>query len=78
MLAKIQKWGNSLGVRLPKQLTKSINLSAGTCVEIISCDNSLIIKINNDPLDELLDKITGHNTHSAVFNDLDKRGKETW
>ena len=78
MLAKIQKWGNSLGVRLPKQLTRSVNLNAGSLIDITASDNSLIIKIKNDPLDTLLDQITEQNLHSIVFNDSDKKGKESW
>ena len=78
MLAKIQKWGNSLGVRLPKQLTRSINLNAGAYVDITSFNNSLIIKINDDPLDALLNRVTEQNSHPIIFNDTDKRGKESW
>lgn len=34
MLATIQRWGNSQGVRLPRKLLEEVNLSAGEEVEI--------------------------------------------
>lgn len=78
MLAKIQKWGNSLGVRLPKQLAKAIDLNAGSFVTITSSDNSLIIKLKDDHLDTLLDQITDQNLHSVIFDEDDKKGNEVW
>ncbi len=78
MLAKIQKWGNSLGVRLPKQLVKNVQLNAGSYVDITSSDNRLIIQLKDDPLDALLNQITDENLHSAIFSEDDKKGKEIW
>ena len=34
MATKIQKWGNSLGVRIPKALAEQLGLTAGTRVEV--------------------------------------------
>ena len=44
MTARIQKWGNSQGLRLPKRLLEEINLLTGDDVEIIAENNQIIIK----------------------------------
>lgn len=38
------KWGNSVGVSLPKPVRDSLELEAGDEVEIIDKDESIIIK----------------------------------
>jgi antitoxin MazE len=78
MLAKIQKWGNSLGVRLPSKLAKSINLKAGVRVNLTSSANTLIITLKEDPLDDILGKITVKNMHHEHFNIDDNKGNEAW
>jgi len=44
MLATIQKWGNSQGVRLPKVFLDELNMREGSEVEILKQDNIIIIK----------------------------------
>jgi len=44
MTARIQKWGNSQGLRLPKHLLETINLETGDDVEIIAENDQIIIK----------------------------------
>jgi len=44
MIATIQKWGNSQGVRLPKILLDDLNMSEGNEVEILKQDNVILIK----------------------------------
>jgi len=44
MQTTIVKWGNSQGIRLPKQLLESVKLSEKDTVEIVAEDNQLIIK----------------------------------
>jgi len=42
-MGTIQKWGNSLGVRVPKTYADRLGLSAGTEIEISLRDGELII-----------------------------------
>ena len=43
MLAKLQKWGNSQGVRIPKHLLSLASLKEGDEIEIIAeCDKIVI------------------------------------
>ncbi|MDR1205077.1 MAG: AbrB/MazE/SpoVT family DNA-binding domain-containing protein [Peptococcaceae bacterium] len=44
MQTTIVKWGNSQGIRLPKLLLDSVNLSYNDEVDIIVENNSLIMK----------------------------------
>ena len=44
MQTTIVKWGNSRGIRLPKLLLDSVNLSDNDMVEVTAKDSSLIIK----------------------------------
>jgi len=41
--AKIQKWGNSQGLRLPKYILDKVNISEGDTVEVTLEDNKIII-----------------------------------
>jgi antitoxin MazE len=44
MRSTIAKWGNSQGVRLPKQLLDSVNLSSNDIVDIVAQDGNIVIK----------------------------------
>ncbi len=44
MLAHIQKWGNSQGIRLPKQLLKDSGLQVGATVELLEKDGTIVIQ----------------------------------
>ena len=44
MIAKIQKWGNSQGVRIPKSILNSAHFSENEDVEIIVVDGRIIIE----------------------------------
>lgn len=43
-ITKIQKWGNSLAVRLPRSMTKSLHLKEGNVVSLTQKDISLYIQ----------------------------------
>ena len=79
MDVRIQKWGNSLAMRLPKALSQDAGLGEGTWVDVQVVDGAVVAK----PLDprydlaELLDGVTKKNCHSAV--DTGKGiGHEVW
>lgn len=44
MLAKLQKWGNSQGVRIPKQLLALASFKEGDDIEIIAEYDKIIIR----------------------------------
>jgi len=69
MVAKAQKWGNSLAVRLPKTMAEECGIVADSPIEITREENSIIIKPVSKKqisLDSLLAGITEENLHSEV------------
>ena len=44
MVAKVQKWGNSQGLRLAKHVLESASISIGDDVEVIVVEGQIIIK----------------------------------
>ena len=80
MQATVQKWGNSLALRLPKPFTSQINIGEHSLVEIILEENQIIIKPIRAPevnLDELLAAITPENLHTEISTGK-VVGKEVW
>ena len=44
MVAKVQKWGNSQGLRLPKHVLESADIAVGDDVEVIPQEGQIFIK----------------------------------
>lgn len=78
MSRTVQKWGNSLGVRIPKEIADRINLNEGSEVEFRLEDGNLILEPLKDQfdLDELINNITDDNRHEE--HDTGRLGKEVW
>ena len=79
MTATISKWGNSQGLRFPKELMKEINLNIGDKVEIKTQNDTVIIKpLRRKKIDinELVKKIPKDYKPYEVFTD--KIGLEEW
>ncbi len=80
MQTKVQKWGNSLAVRIPKAFVVDAHLSPDCLVEINLVDDHIIIKPIIKPawsLEELLAGINKKNSHREVDSGP-ARGKEIW
>jgi antitoxin MazE len=43
MITKVQKWGNSQGLRLSKELLSNVDLNVGDAVEVAARDGVLVI-----------------------------------
>ena len=78
MSAKIQKWGNSVGVRIPKTIMEKANLSINSEIEIEYKNQKIIIFSKKKPvqLKDLLSQITKDNLHAE--DSFTKAGKEVW
>jgi antitoxin MazE len=69
MNAEIKKWGNSLAVRLPRDLVQSLRLHDGSPVELELKDGTLVIRPRQRPhrgnvtLDQLLTGVTPASIH---------------
>ena len=80
METTIQKWGNSLAVRLPKAVTQKLALRPGTRVRVYEEKREVIIspaRGGQKSLKELVGMITRENLH-AETDWGDARGKEIW
>lgn len=67
MHVQIARWGNSLGVRVPKEIAAEVGLKAGARVEITAEDGRIIIAVARPvyTLDELLVGMTPDEMHDA-------------
>ncbi|MBR1718359.1 MAG: AbrB/MazE/SpoVT family DNA-binding domain-containing protein [Bacilli bacterium] len=80
MESRLQKWGNSDGVRIPKAFLQSLNLKTNDKIIIEQVDDKIVIsKCNKDKisLKELFDEYHGKNI-AKEFEWDDARGREIW
>ena len=80
MNTKVQRWGNSLAVRIPKAFAEEVGLTDGSPVEMRLVDGRLLVEpVSTRPLslDELLDGVTESNLHSEVDTGP-AQGSEAW
>jgi antitoxin MazE len=71
MQTKVQKWGNSLDVRIPRGLAEEVGLGAGTETEIslIAKDDELVRRPSLPTrlrVSDLLAGITPENIHASI------------
>ena len=80
MNTKIQKWGNSLGLRIPKSFAEEAGVEAGSEVGLTVEDGQVIVTPLRRPkyrLRDLLCKVTPSNLHAEI--DTGGRvGREGW
>jgi len=77
MQTVVQKWGNSLGIRIPSMYVKEFKLKNGSSVEIIEQDGKIVILPQKLALEELLSRVTKANIHASVETGLPV-GNEEW
>ncbi len=80
MKAQIQKWGNSLALRIPKSFAKETNIENGSYVDLSLVRGNLVAKPleeNEYTLKQLLSKITKDNLHWE-FDTGNTVGNEIW
>ena len=69
MIAKAAQWGNSIGVRIPRELAKRAGIGVGSTLEIDEADDGIVIKPvrrKEYSLKELVKGITRQNRHDEV------------
>lgn len=82
MVSKVQKWGNSQGLRLSKQLLDQADLSVGDEVEIVVNEDRIVLKKAPRPkpkydIRELVARIPeGYKAKEEPFGPA--VGKEEW
>ncbi len=80
MITNVQKWGNSLAVRIPKALAEDLPVREGDRVNLTVENGSLsvapVVEESFD-LDSLLDGVTAGNLHAEVDHGRSE-GREVW
>ncbi|WP_245719464.1 AbrB/MazE/SpoVT family DNA-binding domain-containing protein [Pelagirhabdus alkalitolerans] len=73
----IRKWGNSLGLRIPKEIVENQNIDDGLEMEIIEKGNQIILSpVKKQPtLDDLLATYT-HDRHHDEIDWGESKGRE--
>ena len=77
MQTQVQKWGNSLAIRIPVKLSHKLHIKQGTLVDIDIENNQLIISPQIYSLTDMLMAITVDNQHRPMLEDT-PQGREEW
>jgi antitoxin MazE len=80
MVTKIQKWGNSLGLRIPKSFAKEAGVEEGSAVDISIQGDRIVIKTvrpTRYELDDLLSRVRKDNLHDEIDTG-EPIGREVW
>jgi antitoxin MazE len=80
MITKVQKWGNSLAVRIPRSMAEDTQLSPGETVNLATHDGQIVIaaiRQRKFKLGDLLKGITPRNRHGEVVTG-NAVGQEVW
>ena len=80
MRSRIQKWGNSLALRIPKSFATEVGLQRETSVEVSLANGKLVITPVAKPkptLKQLLAKVTKENLHHEIETGP-ATGNESW
>lgn len=80
MNTKVQKWGNSLAVRIPRKLAEDLRLKAGTFISFSKTGNKLTItpSVPVYTLQDMINNFSKSKGHEIVWEDDKPRGKEVW
>lgn len=79
MEVKVQKWGNSNGIRIPKEMLDELNIKTDDILSMIKEDNKIIIKKlpKKQSLKEMFDDHDG-DYKSIEFDWGEPVGREIW
>ena len=81
METNIQKWGNSLGVRLPKQMAQNQSLKEGSRVVVTETATGIAIEVVKKPLHHSLSELLKGITRDTIHAEMDwgdSVGNEVW
>ncbi len=80
MRVRVQKWGNSLALRIPKPFAEDVGVGEGTVVDVSVAKGRLIAAPVTPPrvrLRDLLRRVTKRNVHRATETGPSV-GREVW
>jgi antitoxin MazE len=80
MKTRVQKWGNSLGIRIPRALAQEVALETDSEVDLSTRDGTIIIspvRQRGASLRQLLSRVTEANLHGEISTGS-VEGGEAW
>ena len=80
MKTKVQKWGNSLALRIPRALAADAKVDVGSAVELTLENGKLVIESIEEPhydLEDLLAGVKESNMHGEISTGT-RKGHEVW
>ena len=80
MEAKLQRWGNSDGIRIPSSILKALNLKTNDMVNLEQIEDRIIISKPKSAKISLEDRFNAYKGENLAkdFSWDDSRGKEIW
>lgn len=80
MEARIQKWGNSAGIRIPSSILKSLNLKTNDLLDIVQEDDKIIITVSKKKKISLVERFKNYEGKnlSKEFSWDESVGREIW
>ncbi len=72
MQTTVSRWGNSLGIRLPKEAVDSINIAEGDRLTVTVSDGAITLTRarRRYTIEELCATMTDENAHPPMFDDF--------
>lgn len=80
MKSRVQKWGNSLALRIPKSFAAEAGLRENLAVDLSVTEGKLVVQPHSEEslsLDDLLRRVTKENLHDE-WDTGPAVGKEIW
>lgn len=77
MRASLAKWGNSLAVRLPKDVAESVGLREGAALELTIEDDAIVLRRRRYDIAELVARLDERTMPPIALDDA-PRGSEEW
>jgi antitoxin MazE len=77
---RVRKWGNSLGLRIPKAMAEAAGVGEGTAVFVTVVRGNLVVKAEEPrraDLDDLLRRVKPANLHGEIDSG-GPVGREAW
>ena len=80
MEARIQKWGNSAGIRIPSGILKALNLKPNDLLDIIQDGDKIIITVSKKKKISLAERFKNYNGKNLAKEFVwdESVGRELW
>ena len=80
MEVRLQKWGNSDGIRIPSSILKALNLRTNDIIKLEQVEDKIVISKNNKNKISLADRFKEYHGANLAkdFSWDDARGREIW